>query len=351
MFQHGLIVGLQHLTVDISLSQKLDIFIIYGDEDGCQYFTAHSAEDGNISPAKYYIYPPFRDFFFADSSCNGLLLFQNAEWENLVWNPTTNQFNIFPKTFDKPPPGVILSYLGIGMWCDPSYGYKVLQVVEAQPEDDQEYIEAEASYHIELYSYKTNSWKIIRCDEFVDFGSNGICINGAFYSTGARKAVGDTDIISFDFSTETLSTIPLPNQTRDSDGYCFLEYKGLLGCLVYWRDSTKCRYELWVMTIDKSWTRGTVFNTCGVRKPLWFSQNGMLLYFETFDNELVVFDRATGKLKHLDICLYADYGMRLIPVLESFVPLNRMLDLKVQDKKEEKYEDVTEANDGQLVQA
>lgn len=48
------------------------------------------------------------------------------------------------------------------------------------------------------------------------------------------------------------------------------------------------------------WTRESVIHTHAVKKPLWFSPDGKLLYFASCTDELVVFDRAVGKLKYVD---------------------------------------------------
>ncbi|XP_057764241.1 uncharacterized protein LOC130985327 [Salvia miltiorrhiza] len=83
---------------------------------------------------------------------------------------------------------------------------------------------------------------------------------------------------------------------------------------------------------EGSWTRESVFHTCGVWKPLWFLQNGELLYFASLNDELAVFDHAIGKLKHLGMYCFST-SPRLILFFESFVQLNGISD--VEEEKEE----------------
>ncbi|KAL1561434.1 hypothetical protein AAHA92_04140 [Salvia divinorum] len=108
-----------------------------------------------------------------------------------------------------------------------------------------------------------------------------------------------------------------------------MEYKGLLSALACWYDEDQypamlSKYELWIMS-DGSWKKESIFHTRGVQKPLWFSQDGKLLYFASVTDELVMFDRATGELKYLGIDWFSSRGKidpMMIPFFESFVQLN-----------------------------
>ncbi|KAG6385691.1 hypothetical protein SASPL_154528 [Salvia splendens] len=82
-------------------------------------------------------------------------------------------------------------------------------------------------------------------------------------------------------------------------------------------------FQLWVMS-DGSWTRESVFHIRRIREPLLFSEDGRLLYLTflgEYKQELVVFDRANGKLKHLGIASHVD-DPAMFPFVESFVQLN-----------------------------
>ncbi|KAL6548217.1 hypothetical protein OROGR_008638 [Orobanche gracilis] len=301
-------------------SPKPDIFILHKDNNDCQYFGAHSVNsDGTISISpKYYIYPPKKDFFFASSSCNGLLHFQNGKHENLAWNPATDEFKMFPKRFDPPPPLVVNYYSGCALWCDPSYeDCKVLQVVTAVKEDEEGEYDS-SSYHMELYSLKTNSCKKIECaGEFSWVSMSGRCINGVYYCQANRE--GEEEM-----------------------------YKGLFAYIISFVPETgPWEYVLWVLE-NASWRKESVFHSYGVYNPLWFSENGNLLYFSCFDDEIVLFDRATGKLEHLGV--YSHSGtINPVPVSKSFVRLDEISDVGVHIQKKEKgkeeEEDVEEEGD------
>lgn len=78
-------------------------------------------------------------------------------------------------------------------------------------------------------------------------------------------------------------------------------------------------FELWVM-MNGSWVQESTFYTTGVYKPLCFWRNGELLFLHGLDEELLMFDRATGKLKHLGVHMVR--GARLCQFSEMCVELN-----------------------------
>ncbi|XP_057809508.1 uncharacterized protein LOC131023887 isoform X3 [Salvia miltiorrhiza] len=161
-------------------------------------------------------------------------------------------------------------------------------------------------------------------------------------------------LLSFDFSTETLSSIPGPPIQNGWSCVIFLEYKGFFGYVPCWKDENEIpvRFELWVMK-NGSWTMESVFHTCGVSRPLWFSRNGELLYFSSLNEEVLVFDRVTGKLNHPGIN-FGWPGTWLTPFVENFVQLNGIShaeaeDLEKEEGGEEEY--IIEAPEGPLMQA
>ncbi|KAL6507149.1 hypothetical protein OROHE_022048 [Orobanche hederae] len=328
--------------------KKPDIFVRYIDNDSHEYFCAHSVEeDGTISSSpKYYIYPPShltKNCFFTGACRNGLLHFQNMQWDHLLWNPTTNEFKTLPE-FDKHP-RVTNHHFGSGIWCDNrcADNYKLLQLVMADKVDEEGRC-IDLRYYYHLYSLKTNSWKKIPTTQFGNIGMCGACINDCFYCGATQN--DDTDVIlSFDFSTETLSSLPLPPGSGGLCSYYFLEYKGLFGFFICWEaERIPFKFELWVRK-NESWTRESVFHARGVYRPLWFARNGELLYFASLIDEILAFDRTTGKLKHLGIHPFTG---SIFPFFESFVQFNGVSDVEEQEEEEEEEEE--EKNDMLLKQ-
>ncbi|RAL37273.1 hypothetical protein DM860_004195 [Cuscuta australis] len=292
-----------------------DIFVYFHtiSQNDREYFVAYDSlkEDGPISP-KYRIYaPPF------------------PPKSHVLWNPTTSEYKILPNPFLELPPGLEHSSVANGMWSDPRFeNYKLLHLVRSWFKDEPGMLVNESYHHIHLYSLKTNSWRRIPCTEFVSIERNNCtCISGVFYAAAFQNEACSGVILSFDFSTETLSTLPLPN--HNCNRFLLLEYKGLLSALECWVDDDDdesfdppCDFELWIMS-DGSWTKESIFHTRCISEPSHFSPDGKLLYFVSFTIgfDLVAFDRAIGKLKHLGVNNPLSYPM-MIPFVESFVQLN-----------------------------
>ena len=143
------------------------------------------------------------------------------------------------------------------------------------------------------------------------------------------KGTCDHVILAFDISTETLSSLPLPENSKIHESYAieysFVEYRGLLSVLKCFYhevegDPDTCNYELWIMS-DGSWTRESIFHAHEIDSPLMFSHDGKLLYFTCSEETLVVFNRATGKLKRLGVERLRSCPT-MIPFFKSFVQLN-----------------------------
>ncbi|KAG6425180.1 hypothetical protein SASPL_115606 [Salvia splendens] len=155
------------------------------------------------------------------------------------------------------------------MWSDHRFeDYKVLNLVSMSENGRGNILDK--SYHMDLYSLKLNSWRRIPCTDFeCSLTSGGACVSGVFYHEAYLKQTQTPVILSFDFSTETLSSLPSPDSG---------------GMKIY------VKLDLGNMNFGL-WTRESVFHVHGVWEPLWFSQDGKLL----------MFDRTTGKLNHLGV--------------------------------------------------
>ncbi|KAH6824486.1 hypothetical protein C2S53_002896 [Perilla frutescens var. hirtella] len=282
------------------------------------YFTAISLEEDNFFLTEYNIYPPFpsqKGFVFY-CSCEGLFCFENEDEREIVLsNPTTNEFKILPK-LPELPRGVSNYSMSAQIWFDhKSEDYKVMFLVMADFEDEEGDC-LDVSFQIHLYSLKANSWKRIPCTGFSYCAPPGACINGVFYCEAYREGESTPVILSFDLSTETISSLPLPDFSKHP--FFIREYNGLLSIFACSRCGIDYSFELWVM--NESWARESIFHTCGVCGPLSFWKRGELLCFQSFNHELLVFDRVTGKLKHLDICS-TPHRIDLFPFVETTVQL------------------------------
>ncbi|XP_057767687.1 uncharacterized protein LOC130987969 [Salvia miltiorrhiza] len=306
--------------------QTADIFVPSTDRDGCRYFRAYSVdeEDGSLSP-KYYVYPPSpQKWSYHGATCNGVFHLMNGDWEQILWNPTTEECKTLPMPFVRRSysrEAFVRDELMVsGMWYDHTReNYKLLQLIKSNA-----LVMARRTnyvwHSIWLYSLESDSWKEMPPTHLITVcNDTSACINDVFYCAvslaGHKECRADLTtetlvkivrksggIMSFNFSTETRSMIDLPFIDGKNVRYWILEYKGLLSIVVRSKGglSETREHELWVMN-DGLWIRESVFHVSyDVGKPLWFSKNGRFLYFE-YQYGGVVFDRATEKLKKLGI--------------------------------------------------
>ncbi|KAH6784784.1 plastid transcriptionally active 17 [Perilla frutescens var. hirtella] len=305
------------------------------------YFTAISLEEDNFFLTEYNIYPPFpsQKCFVFYCSCEGLFCFENEDEREIVLsNPTTNEFKILPK-LPELPRGVSNYSMSAQIWFDhKSEDYKVMFLVMADFEDEEGDC-LDVSYQIDLYSLKANSWKRIPCTGFSYCAPPGACINGVFYCEAYREGESTPVILSFDLSTETISSLPLPDFSKHP--FFIREYNGLLSIFACSRRGIDYSFELWVM--NESWARESIFHTSGVCGPLSFWKRGELLCFQSVNHELLVFDRVTGKLKHLDISS-TPHRIDLFPFVETTVQLKGGSDQVVESSVQLKGGSELEAN-------
>ncbi|KAL6502670.1 hypothetical protein OROHE_024323 [Orobanche hederae] len=340
--------------LNLNANAHPDILIHSYDKDSHPYFRAYSVDekDGSMSP-KYYMYPPSpikEHGIFLGATCNGLFHFMDDDDSgHFLWNPATQEIKILPKS-SVPAPRLVVYRMDSVMWFDHArQDYKLLQLVSTYPVDDQgDY--TDPCFWIWWYSLQSNSWKKLPCTNVSFYTPVSACIDGVYYS--AARLIdpdGAQAIMAFNLSTETLYMENLPSIAIDGYFlYWILEYKGLLSILVYpCTGYEPTKYELWVRK-DEVWTRESVLHVSGVRYPTWFSKNGRLLYFESFKDEVVVFDRATGKSKNLGIHSHSKQ-LRFYPFAENFVQLNGVSVDEEQGKEEGEEDDYGYMMDGPLM--
>ncbi|VFQ77148.1 unnamed protein product [Cuscuta campestris] len=193
---------LQHWKADLcpKPKPKPDIFVYSLDDNLRKCFVAYSLEEDGIISPKYYIYPPSflaKGYSFTGCSCDGLLHFHDNRLGHVLWNPTTTEYKILPKPFLELPPGLEYARVSFGLWSDPRFeDYKMLYTVKGSLKDEKRHFLG-SSYHIDLYSLKTNSWKRIPCTEFGSFSgfacaevmsSDSQNISGQSYGSGSQPS-------------------------------------------------------------------------------------------------------------------------------------------------------------------
>ncbi|XVF46956.1 hypothetical protein PTKIN_Ptkin03bG0070000 [Pterospermum kingtungense] len=291
------------------------------------YFSSLSTENGIYFSVKENIHLPFfencRFAPIVSGPCNGLLCLHDHD-KVALWNPSTREFKVLRKSSVQRPPNVYCTTYGsLGFGFDSTTDdYKVLRFVTNNFEKDEEGGDRVYWKHqVELYSFKSDSWKEISAPNVQPYGSPlfNNYINGFYYWPATRNS--DYFILSFNMANEKFSTLPLPEFGGALADYYLklLDFNGSLGAIVYPRKETERSFDLWVM--NGSWTRKfSIESVSGVKRPLGFWKNGELS-LEGSNNELVLFDPATLELKNVGIHAYSG-TMHIIPYVESLIPIN-----------------------------
>ncbi|KAL6543561.1 hypothetical protein OROGR_010058 [Orobanche gracilis] len=286
----------------------------------------------------YFTFSRDNQFFFPVASCNSLLLsYIDSDDHVALWNPTTDEIKSLPKPTVSGLPSEISTYISpYGFGYDrESQDYKVIRFV--QPDrykvDEHEGCTVPwTEYIVELYSLKTDSWKVI---PYPDLGrpvqSYSIHINGFYY----WLAAGPTDfILSFEFANEKFSSVPLPKTDTLSDDNLnirFAEYDGSLALLVFGLDHDNLSIEksplvleIWVW-YKKSWSRvsGIIDHApdVAVDMPLGLFNNDQLYLKGLKSGEVLVFDCSKRELKSFGLNSDPWHEVFILPYVESEEPI------------------------------
>ncbi|XP_055962280.1 F-box protein CPR1-like [Mercurialis annua] len=281
-------------------------------------------------------------------SVNGLLCLDISPIhgsEFILWNISTEQYVILPRPefkiddFKNP---IWMAATGFG-YNQESDDYKLVRIVLF--DCDHKPIRAE------VYSWRTNSWRILDFDEkIVDFsiseGETAVHLNdGCLYwlANGIGDSVDRKYIISFDLGSETFNRINIP---ENSGAFCakVLEFRNSLALVFYpaayvhpGYGSSANEIELWVdsdygdaddTNRYKQWVR--VFR---VTMDLSSAEMGCPICVHNDDEEVVVFHRVSADsvnlaflnpdketIKTVPIC-HSDYTCHFYSYVASLVPV------------------------------
>lgn len=177
---------------------------------------------------------------FLDFGCvNGILCFEQPIWHNFVlWNPATNEFKAVPPSpfesvsslatlnFDTEVTFIIDPHLhGFGYDCVGN-DYKLIRKMsvfldfhtdELSERDTLLVQDKSLDPFWEIYSLKSNSWKILDLDmPIVDgfYGNLRVYMDGACH--WLNLYVNRPSLISFDLSNEVFINTPIPSYTRET---------------------------------------------------------------------------------------------------------------------------------------
>ncbi|XVF42969.1 hypothetical protein PTKIN_Ptkin02bG0002600 [Pterospermum kingtungense] len=270
---------------------------------GGKFLTALSTEKGqNFSPTLDLCLPRFsNNSYVIVGSCNGVLCLDDHNGRVVLWNPSNGARKELPQSSLQIDPFAD----DHGFYCS-GFGFDC----------------------------KYTDYKVVR--RFSVLVSFIFILIFLFTLMGfiIGKHLAKVFVLSFNFVDEKFSRISLPKSLR-RPFECYLdllEFNGLLAVCAYPIGGTEKSFKVWVFN-EKLWTEEcSIDPISGVERPLGFWKNGQEMFFEGSHHELLLYDRASRKLKPLHI--HNNTGihdepatMRLIPYVESSELEERVIEI------------------------
>lgn len=313
------VVPKRHVHTNKALLKECDY------QSGSAYFRLTPENLSTVNRCAYWWLDGYQEFA---PSCNGLFYVYNKSGEAGIWNVTIEEGIVLPAHAKSASCIVDACALGFD---STSQDYKVLRFCHNSVVKGNKYCwDEDLTSGVELYSFKTNSWKVLDHRDVFDFQSRSVYVKGCSY-----WVVDGSYILSFNFGDESFSCVGLPDtgHSKEWQGVDLVEFDGSLGCVVWsmyeclksgWWG--KRAFEVWVMKGDGLWSREVMVPPVECSRALGFLSNGVLLFEKPGKGApLKVYDLCSNSFKDFhNITTYCG-KMELFPYVESRVPMNDQL--------------------------
>ncbi|KAE7995669.1 hypothetical protein FH972_000440 [Carpinus fangiana] len=262
-------------------------------------------------------------------SCNGLVCLHGYDTLNVViWNPTTREIKVVPKS-NLPifaPAGYCTLIQGMGFGFDAKTNdYKIINFVSMYGPKFGDYFKKDVKeiiYQKEVYSLSTDSWRK------VDGPQCFIFENPMTYTTGMGSWLAyvnepDLFVLSFDMSDEVFLKTPLPDNVFGQRLFVLNELIALVALMPVDEKWREIQYDIWLLLevgVKDSWNRlftiGPSF--ARIHRPLGFWKNDTIFLNKIDDGQLFLYDPSTKQMTDLQI--HGRYNsMQLVTYMETLV--------------------------------
>ncbi|XP_019092647.1 PREDICTED: F-box protein At5g42460-like [Camelina sativa] len=229
--------------------------------------------------------------------CDGLLLCITRDLNSrlVVWNP------YFGETRWIQPRDRYHIFENYALGYDEKKKYKIFRFVD----DSYAYREEERICELELYSFESDSWKVVLLtvppEWEIDYHHRGVSLKGNTYWYATNKNDKNDDVvflICFDFTTERFGApLPLPfNPCPTWDDIVSLSSAGEDQLAVLFQNVHTLRMEIWVTSkvepTEISWNK--LFLAVDMRQLIGFAFLSGTFFIDKKKNFAVVFDRDVG---------------------------------------------------------
>jgi molecular chaperone HtpG len=241
-------------------------------------------------------------------SINGILClrgFYSGKVKLILWNPTTNKFKFVPSSPDifEPYRWYVKAYYQLVGYDRVKDDYKVIQFTTCTPHD----LHESAVSFSEIYSLRNNSWRKI------GINMPRSCIrNDKVYMDGVYhwwdNSETHTDLVSFDFSSKSSFTTPVPSYMDDNSDRSIkvcrqlVILNGYIALILNYTDTSTFHISiLGELGVKESWTKLFIIGPLPcLEYPVGAGKKGKIL-FRRKDHELVWFDLNTGMIDEIGI--------------------------------------------------
>lgn len=283
--------------------------------------------------------PLHKDVWFDEilSNAHGILCLANDFYLNkhsVLWNPTTNECKVIPLSpFTSQLPNmeflVLIHAFGYDHVRD---DYKFIRRVSFYEWNDNPAIPYEEPIHVsdmwEIYSLRRNSWKKLEANTNIQKAWDKLYMDGMCHWWYIKHDY-DTNIyelllVSFDLCNEVFLTMPvLVDTVEPSDIYHLTSLNGAISFITYDKTTTFHITILGELGVKESWTK--VF----IVKPIPYFERIIgvgkkgVIFFVTYDDELVWFDLSTRMIGELGIKGHK-YHCHIVSNEENFLPIESL---------------------------
>ena len=288
---------------------------------------------------------PTEHVYIVANSCNGLFCLVGASSSHrepfVVCNPITGEFIHLPKCCVEYRSYTIQNY-GLG-FSTKSNQYKAISIFDQWNKNSNDAVSLTlGGTTAKIHTLGTDSWRSLTIspdNHKLKFKDSPTYINGAIHWLLEDMIVNkdSNGMASFDMEDECFHfhSFPLPYSQKGKGHYMNMGVLG--GCLcVYINAFTYDHIDIWVMRdnmkngVCKSWTQLFsihlgVDRGIGRYRPISYSNNGELLMFNSFENELIYYDRVRGiNSKYLKAYSF-EPNFEVITCTPSFISLKDLV--------------------------
>ncbi|XP_058754870.1 F-box/kelch-repeat protein At3g06240-like [Vicia villosa] len=213
----------------------------------------------------------------------------------ILWNPSIQEYKVIPSSFDST---CHVSYRGFG-YDSRRDDYKVMCHKEVQ-----------GTYIWEIYSLRTNSWRILDLNvHHMSLNCYGqLNVDGLSHWMCKSVTHNEKYLLSFDWSNEVFITTPMPSYIEDKNlDYCLVPKElvllnGSIALILHFLETTTFHIlVLGELRVKESWTKMFIVGPISFHMyPIGAGRNGDMVFCKK-DGQFILFNLTTQSIEELSL--------------------------------------------------